>query len=336
MDVLLQSSIRPTPEAAIASPAHPHSIFLRCPVCTHSIGELVPQAMGVEPLCPACGFRFKNEQGIWKAFAPCREERFEQFMTEYQTIRRSEGRGSSGGCYYLALPFKDTTGRNSWQWRLRARSFRYLQRKILPEIERGHKSGLDILDVGAGNCWLSYRLALGGHRPVAIDLRTDELDGLGASRHYLRFLSHPFPRFQAEMDRLPFDEGQFDLVIFNASFHYSEDYQTTLGEVLRCLRRPGHILIVDSPFYTSEENGCAMMAERRKAYLKKYGFASDSIASREFLTWETLRQLSRTYGVRWQLVRPWYGMRWALRPLRARLARRREPAKFYIIRGLVL
>ncbi len=335
MSALLQTSTQAASEAAIALPAQSRSLLLRCPVCTHPMGTLVLLPMRLEPQCPACGFILKNERGIWKALAPCRDERYRQFVTEYQTIRQSEGRGSSGGRYYLALPFKDATGRNSWQWKLRARSFRYLQRKILPQIEREHKGGLDVLDVGAGNCWLSYRLALRGYRPVAIDLRTDELDGLGAARHYLRFLSQPFPRFRAEMDRLPFAGAQFDLVIFNASFHYSEDYRTTLGEALRCLRRAGHILIVDSPFYNREESGRAMMAERRKAYVEKYGFASDSVASCEFLTRQNLEQLTCAYGVQWRLGKPWYGLRWALRPLQARLARRRKPAKFYIVWGML-
>ncbi|MGH9470852.1 MAG: class I SAM-dependent methyltransferase [Terriglobia bacterium] len=299
------------------------------------MGALCSARVVTNPRCHACGFLLRNEQGVWNGLAPGREEGFRQFIEEYQAIRRDEGRGSPGAHYYLALPFKDSTGRNSWQWMIRGKSFRRLQRKILPQIERDCEGGIDTLDVGAGNCWLSYRLALRGHRPVALDLRTDDLDGLGAARHYLRFLSQPFPRFRAEMDRLPFAEAQFDLVIFNASFHYSEDYEVTLREALRCLRRPGHILLIDSPFYSNEENGRAMVAERRAAYLKKYGFPSESIPSREFLTEDLLGQLTRTQGVEWQLERPWYGVRWALRPIEAWLARRREPAKFFIAWGRV-
>ncbi|HEX5482313.1 MAG TPA: class I SAM-dependent methyltransferase [Terriglobia bacterium] len=277
----------------------------------------------------------KNELGIWKALPLGREDHFSQFIEEYQTVRRSEGRGSPGGLYYLALPHKDITGRNSWQWKIRAKSFRYLLRKVLPQIADERGGGLDILDVGAGNCWLSYRLALCGHWPVAIDLRTDELDGLGAARHYLRFLSRSFPRFFAEMDRLPFAKAQFDLVIFNASFHYSGDYEATLEEALRCLRRPGHILLIDSPFYSSEESGRKMVAERRQAYREKYGFPSQSVSSGDFLTGRDLEQLTSRYGIQWQLQRPWYGLRWALRPARAWLRRRREPAKFYLFWGTV-
>ena len=61
-------------------------------------------------------------------------------------------------------------------------------------------SALDILDIGAGNGWLSNRLAQKGHRPVAVDIFTDGLDGLGAARHY----GMSFPLVEAEFDRLPF------------------------------------------------------------------------------------------------------------------------------------
>ncbi len=93
-----------------------------------------------------------------------------------------------------------------------------------------------ILDLGAGNCWMSFRLALSGYRPVAVDLLTNDHDGLGAATHYRKHLNILFPRFQAEMEYLPFQGEQFDAIIFNASFHYSEDYEATLREALRCVK----------------------------------------------------------------------------------------------------
>jgi SAM-dependent methyltransferase len=182
---------------------------------------------------------------------------------------------------------------------------------------------------------MSYRLAQRGHRPVAVDLFENEQDGLGAARHYLAFVRDKFPRLLAEMDRLPFAGSQFDLVVFNASCHYSEDYEITLKEALRCLRRPGHILIMDSPFYCTEAGGIAMVREKHARFQKKFGFRSDTIAAREFFTGDLLNGLSGRTGIRWEIHKPWYGLGWALRPLRARLSGRREPAKFYMALGSV-
>lgn len=313
----------------------PDYLQLQCPACGQPLVGASPSEDDSSFACAVCDFSMASRVGIWEALAPERRAKFAQFIHEYETVRRKEGRGSGGGHYYLALPFKDISGRNGWQWRIRGRSFRFLAQKLLPVLEYRIPGGLDILDLGAGNCWLSYRLASRGHRPVAVDLLVNQLDGLGAARHYFPFLSYKFPRFQAEIDRLPFVGGQFDLAIFNASFHYSENYNRTLEECLRCLRRPGHIIVMDSPLYQREESGERMLRERRADFEKKFGFRSDSVASQEYLTPAIVEELGRRYGISWTVLQPWYGVKWTLRPLRARLLGRREPAKFQIFWGTV-
>ncbi len=318
--------------AGVRETSHPSRttvLLMRCPVCTHALGLLDPSEFS-ERACSLCGFTLREHQGIWQALAPARQQHFQQFMHEYQEIRAREGRGSTSPDYYLSLPFADLTGRNAWQWSIRALTFRYFLRKILPLLEASVARPLDILDIGAGNGWLSYRLAQRGHLPVALDLLDNDGDGLGAARHYSRSLGWLFPRFQAEMDRLPFADAQFDIAIFNASLHYSEDYCTTLREAVRCLRPRGHVLVLDSPFYRREESGYTMVGERKRQFTNTFGFASDSIASCEFLTAAVLDEASCMLRLRWKIARPWYGWNWALRPLKARLLRRREPSKFYL------
>jgi ubiquinone/menaquinone biosynthesis C-methylase UbiE len=303
---------------------------LQCVVCSQpSETSNVLAATGLA--CPECKFVLSEVNGIFRCLAPDRELHFEQFVREYELVRSGEGRGSSSADYYLELPFKDLTGRNGWQWRIRARTWRHVERHLLPEIERSYPKGCDVLDIGAGNCWLSFRLALRGHRPVAIDLLDNDADGLGAARHYFDHVYRPFPRFQAEMDRLPFAPEQFDIAIFNASLHYSVDYELTLLEALRCLRRPGHVIILDSPFYWCDESGQTMVQEKRAAFQRQFGFRSDSIPSREYLTKKILDGLGTKLLLEWKFLKPWYGWSWALRPAKARLLRRREPSKFFLI-----
>lgn len=181
-----------------------------------------------------------------------------QFLREYGAVRHAEGRGSDDPAYYLALPYRDLSGQNDQQWQIRGRSFRYLERIILPPLERRAERPLDILDLGAGNCWMSYRLALRKHRPVALDIFSDQRDGLGAVRHY----PVPFPALEAQFDQLPFRPAAFDLAIFNASVHYSTDLHQTLRQSKECLRPGGRIIIVDSPVYARPEHGERMKAER--------------------------------------------------------------------------
>ncbi len=213
-------------------------------------------------------------------------------MREYQIVRTAEGRGSDSDDYYLALPYRDLSGHNQSQWTIRARTFQYFERQILPPLETSQRNRLTILDLGAGNGWMSYRLALRGHKVCAVDLLNNENDGLAAAVHYSQELPELFPRFQAELDCLPFEDSQFDLAVFNASFHYSENYVQTLGEAVRCVRPGGSIVIADTAWYRREESGQQMIAERRNAFTYKYGFPSDAIQSQEYLTDQRLASLA--------------------------------------------
>ena len=76
------------------------------------------------------------------------------------TVRNAEGRGSDDDAFYRSLPFADLTQKNSWQWQIRARTYRYLESRLLPP------DAMDIADLGAGNCWLSYRLLGRAKRPI--------------------------------------------------------------------------------------------------------------------------------------------------------------------------
>jgi SAM-dependent methyltransferase len=307
-------------------------IALQCPSCGRKLGT-IPSDNALHanalPTCPRCSFWIRSDRGIWMALTPERELHYRRFMKDYERIRSMEGRGSADAEYYRALPFKDLTGANANQWQIRSRSYQCFEQRMLPGLEARY-GRMRILDIGAGNCWLSYRLALHGHHPVGIDLLVNDADGLGAARHYAGRLALCFPRFQAEMDRLPFAESQFDCAIFNASFHYSENYVSTLNEVIRCLRPGGTVIIADSPWYQREESGKKMLQERRSMFEKKFGTPSDSIASREYLTDESLHVMEKHFGFTWRIYRPSYGLRWALRPVFAKLRRRREPSRFRI------
>lgn len=305
---------------------------LQCPTCRNFLAEL-PQADSADEvpvICSTCLFHLRNQDGVWIALPEARGQYFSRFVEEYQAIRAAEGRGSKGAAYYLALPYRDLSGHNQWQWAIRARTYRTLERSVLPRLAAAHPAGLDVLDLGAGNGWMSYRLALRRHRPVAIDLLTNDQDGLAAAAHFSRMLPDLFPRFQAELDRLPFLNCQFDVAIFNASFHYSENYEGTLGEAIRCLRPGGTVIIADTAWYCHDESGRAMVAERRDSFIARYGFASNSIGSLEYLTDDRLRDLERRFGIHWKVLSPFYGVRWALRPLMAKLSGRREPSSFRI------
>ena len=74
-----------------------------------------------------------------------------------------------------------------------------MERCLSPAEERLARP-LRLLDLGAGNGWLSYHLARRGHEAAAVDLTVNDFDGLGAHVHF----DAPFTPVQAEFDHLPF------------------------------------------------------------------------------------------------------------------------------------
>jgi SAM-dependent methyltransferase len=296
-----------------------------------SLRDLSQPSATVE--CNDCGYIMFAIDGIWRGLQPARANEIAPSLSAYEAVRAGEGRWSQTADFYRSLPWRDTTGRFADQWNIRARSFSCLLREILPECVKSVASGrLRVLDLGAGNCWMSYRLALLGHSPVAVDIGVGSKDGLGAAIHYQGVIDSIFPRFQAEMHWLPFSDGSFDVAIYNASIHYAQNYEAVLHEAIRVLRPSGAIVIIDSPTYINEIDGEAMKREKAAEFARTFGSDSGSMGGEQYLTPERLARLE-LLGIRWRRYAPWYGWRWAMRPIVARMKGRRRPSHFYIYLG---
>lgn len=299
-------------------------IRLACPSCRAMLSG--PDS---GPVCAACGETYPVIDGIQRFLPAARLAHYQPFLRDYTAVRLAEGRASGDAEYFRRLPEPTPGGPIEWQWRLRRHTWATVRDRVLPSLG----NGLTVLDVGAGVGWLSNRLHELGHLPHAVDLTVDADDGLGAARHY----GPPWPRYQAEMDALPFadagaDAGA-DVVVFNASLHYSTDYSRTIGEALRVLRPGGAIVVMDSPIYRRDDSGRQMVAERHADFERRFGTRSDSVASIEYLTDSMLGEIEAQLGIRWRRHRTWYGWSWALRPWKARLRRRRPPSRFAVLVG---
>lgn len=305
---------------------NPESTFqLACPVCRGNL-----EAVGTDRLCcPVDDLIFDRVEGIWRFLTGEQLRQFKRFLREYEHIRRAEGRGSRQAEYYRALPYTDLTGRFSSDWALRSRSFELFLEKVLAPLEDEGRQSLKILDLGAGCGWLSNRLAARGHRLAAVDLSVDPLDGLGACVHYV----YDFLRLQAGYDRIPVAEAQADLAVFNASFHYSVDYEVTLKEALRVLRPGGRVVILDTPLYRRGASGEQMVREREALFERRYGFPSNAIRSENYLTPQRLQTLGEQLNLDWQLFFPAMGLKQKLRSMVTSLRLRREVAHFPVLAG---
>lgn len=285
-----------------------------CPRCKTGLNQTAPD----ELRCLQDGLAFHKVDGIWRFLLPERIEYCARFIRDYETVRRFEGRGSADESYYRTLPYHASS-----DWKIRAASFNAFVKQVMIPIEK-NKTPLQILDLGAGNSWLSNQLACRGHAVAAVDLTINDFDGLGCHRFY----ESTFVSAQAEFDYLPLPDKSVDIVLFNASLHYSVNYEQTLSEAQRVLDVDGKLIVLDSPVYHDASSGRSMVREREEQFTKRYGFASDSLQSENYLTYQRMDELAAKLGVTWRHIRPFYGIRWAARPWLARLRNRREPAEF--------
>lgn len=224
------------------------------------------------------------------------------------------------------------------QWKVRARTFDAFVATILRPMARRSRRPLRVLDLGAGNGWLSWRVALDGHHAVAVDVRDDHVDGLGAATTYLDGETARFDRVVASFESLPIADGHFDLVVFNASLHYALDLAATLREARRVAHTGGRIVILDSAFYAREADGEQMVMEKRRNAPARFGARAEALMALPFIEYLTPHRLEAASGqleLTWTRHRVRYPLWYELRPLAARLRGRRAPSRFDLWEAVV-
>ena len=292
----------------------------RCPRCAGDLDRESPEGF----FCPSDRLTFERRGGIWRFLTPETTARIAVFVRDYETIRAAEGRAAAEPDWYRLLPQTDRTDPAAAMWRMRAAAYRTFEKKVLKALPARR---LHIADLGSGSGWLANRLSRRGHDVDAVDLLDNDWDGLGAHRHY----DVVYRPVQASFDELPYRPALFDLIVFNAAFHYSVGYEITLEHVLRFLKPGGVLSIIDTPVYHDPESGHRMVAERERAFTERHGFPSNALPLENFLTYDRLERIASKLGLSVRLHRPQYPLRRRLSPLLARLRGRREPASFPVI-----
>ncbi|MBI4502221.1 MAG: methyltransferase domain-containing protein [Gemmatimonadetes bacterium] len=261
-----------------------------------------------------------------------------RFRAAYAEHRASEGRGSGGPAELLALPFLGS-GPLAREWAVRARTYsRFMDAVVAARAREVSPRALSVLDLGAGNGWLCYRLTHEGHQALALDWRRDQVDGLGAAAAYQQHRSRRFPRLAASFEQIPIKDGQFDIAVFNAALHYTEDLERTLGEAVRVVRSGGRVVILDSPFYRQAVDGERMVAEKRQRMARALGAQAGALLGLkaiEYLTRDRLARASTSLALEWRRHRVWYPLWYELRSFSSWIRGRRPPSRFDIWEAVV-
>jgi len=253
-----------------------------CPACQAALAERA-QAY----TCQRCGASFRIDGFVYRFMLPEQTDSAQAFLTQYRSVRRADGHSEVARASYATLPAVPRGSPNAAEWRIRRQSFdTAVSCGGLRTNPRRR-----VLDVGAGNGWLSSRLSELEHDVVAVDLDDDAGDGLGAAKS-----RKPFPLVQAHFDAMPFAPGQFDLVMMNASLHYSPDPGRTSEAAARLLCPGGTLIVMDSPMFEDPADGEAMVARQLEALRSSYSMKQPIRPGVGFLTFAGLQEIASRIG----------------------------------------
>jgi SAM-dependent methyltransferase len=287
-----------------------------CPECRAALVEARFERFE----CSPCGREFVRRGGVWRFLTAARGARLEPFVRQYRSVRQQEGRRPEAPDYYRRLPSVAPDDPYAGDWQVRRETYHHL----LGHVLAAGASPLRVLDLGAGSAWLSHRLAALGHDAVAVDAIDDEVDGLGAARHY----PTAFVSVQADFDALPFAPGQFDLAVFNGSLHYAADTAATLERAHHVLKPGGVLVVMDSPMFRADDDGTAMAGESLRRFIRVCGRSDVVQPGPGYLTFARLAGVAERLALRPQFVPSRGPLGWRLRRSIARVRLRRAPAAF--------
>lgn len=287
-----------------------------CPECR----TVVVSADELHVACESCSRSFERRDGVWRFLTAARAMQLDRFIRQYRSVREREGFRGVNADYYRRLPTVSRGDPHESDWQIRRETYHHL----LGHVLAAGPLPLQVLDLGAGSGWLSHRLSALGHRAVAVDALDDEVDGLGAARHY----ATPFALVQADFDALPFAPGQFDLVIFNGSLHYAPDTAATLERAHRMLAPGGALVVMDSPMFRGDRDGSAMVGDKLRRFRIDCGLAGAIQQGLGYLTFAMLAAIAERLHLNPQFVPSKGPIGWRLRRTLARLRLRRAPAAF--------
>lgn len=183
------------------------------------------------------------------------------FEKKYIVIRSLENRLSTDE-ELIKLPSMPAEHPHYREWQMRKRSAHRLIRYL-----GVRRKGVEILDVGCGNGWLTHHLAeIPGSKVMGADINFTELQQ--AARV---FSNDPNLRFvHGDIRSGILGDRQFDCIVYAAAIEYFPSLKKIIHFSLSCLKPEGEIHIIDSPFYRPDQIERAK--RQSQAYFASFGY----------------------------------------------------------------
>jgi 2-polyprenyl-3-methyl-5-hydroxy-6-metoxy-1,4-benzoquinol methylase len=178
----------------------------------------------------------------------------------YNEVRTKEGRSLTDEQVSL-LPDMAASHPQYREWQFRKRS----SQRLINYLNNKH-SALNILEIGCGNGWLSYKMAQIPDTVVTgLDINNDEI--AQAKRVFekknLRFICDDFTPGLSGAEK-------FDMIICAASVSYFPSLTNLIQQTLNCLTADGEFHMMDTHFYKTSE--VAPAKKRMQDYYDAMGY----------------------------------------------------------------
>lgn len=110
----------------------------------------------------------------------------------------------------------------------------------------GLDAGRLVVDIGAGCCWTSWRLAARGWRVAATDVSEEMYVGLRSAQVYMEEYGVRFDLVLHNMsERWPYADDSIDGIVANCSIHHAQNLPAVFHEAFRVLRVGGRFTFVE-------------------------------------------------------------------------------------------
>jgi SAM-dependent methyltransferase len=121
---------------------------------------------------------------------------------------------------------------------------------------RGHlpASRGTALDVGAGRGIASYALAKDGFNVIALEPDPSALVGAAAIKGLANELNLPIRVVEEVSEKLPFEDGAFDVVFARAVLHHTQDLEVACREFFRVIKPGGLFIAIREHVISREED----------------------------------------------------------------------------------